>query len=201
MYNFGVVVEKDMEEKDKQFLEQNIQVSLSQKEIDLEDAMAVRQLKDVSQAEKVLMVRRKKKAESAQKAVMQQQQAQQQAAMQQVQAQAQAKQQEYQMMIQAEVSKIGTKMKAEMQLEQMRHQHEKEIMSMKLQIAEATRQEDVKTRKEVERMKDDRKDERVKKQAVEQSKLISQRQGSRGELQEEKDQFDLGQALTNQALK
>ena len=189
------------QEKDKQFLEQNIQVSLSQKEIDLEDAMAVRQLKDVSQAEKVLMVRRKKKAESAQKAAMQQQQAQQQAAMQQVQAQAQAKQQEYQMMIQAEVSKIGTKMKAEMQLEQMRHQHEKEIMSMKLQIAEATRQEDVKTRKEVERMKDDRKDERVKKQAVEQSKLISQRQGSRGELKEEKDQFDLGQALTNQALK
>ena len=201
MYNFGVVVEKDMEEKDKQFLEQNIQVSLSQKEIDLEDAMAVRQLKDVSQAEKVLMVRRKKKVEAAQKAAMQQQQAQQQAAMQQVQAQAQAKQQEYQMMIQAEVSKIGTKMKAEMQLEQMRHQHEKEIMSMKLQIAEATRQEDVKTRKEVERMKDDRKDERVKKQAVEQSKLISQRQGSRGELKEEKDQFDLGQALTNQALK
>ena len=163
--------------------------------------MAVRQLKDVNQAEKVLMVRRKKKVESAQKAAMQQQQAQQQAAMQQVQAQAQAKQQEYQMMIQAEVSKIGTKMKAEMQLEQMRHQHEKEIMAMKLQVAEATRQEDVKTRKEVERMKDDRKDDRVKKQAVEQSKLISQRQGSRGELKEEKDQFDLGQALTNQALK
>ena len=35
-------------------------------------------------------------------------------------------------------------------------------------------------------MKDDRKDERVKKQAVEQSKLISQRQGQRGELKEEK---------------
>jgi hypothetical protein len=34
-------------------------------------------------------------------------------------------------------------------------------------------------------MKDDRKDERVKKQAVEQSKLISQRQGQRGELEGE----------------
>lgn len=33
-------------------------------------------------------------------------------------------------------------------------------------------------------MKEDRKDDRVKKQAVEQSKLISQRQGERGELQE-----------------
>jgi len=201
MYNFGVLVEKDMEEKDRQFLEQNIQVSLSAKEIDLEDAMAIRQLKDVNQAEKVLMVRRKKRQEAAQKAAQQQQQAQAQAAMQQAQVQAQAKQQEYQMMIQAEVSKIGVKMKAEMQLEQMRHQHEKEIMNLKLQVAEATRQEDVRTRKEVERMKDDRKDERVKKQAIEQSKLISQRQGSRGELKEEKDQFDIGQALTNQALK
>jgi hypothetical protein len=200
MYNFGVVVEKDMEEKDRQFLEQNIQVALGQKEIDLEDAVAIRQLKDVGQAEKVLMVRRKKRREAAQKAAQQQQQAQAQAKMQEMQAQMQAKQQEMQMVIQAEVSKIGTKMKAEMQLEQMKQEHEMKIMEMKLRIAEATRQDDVQSRKEVERMKDDRKDERVKKQAVEQSKLISQRQGQRGELKEESNSADIGQALANQAI-
>jgi len=200
MYNFGVIVEKDMEEKDRQFLEQNIQISLSQKEIDLEDAMAVRQLKDVNQAEKVLMIRRKKRKEAMQQAAQQQQQAQAQAQMQQVQAQMQAKQQEIQMMIQAEVSKIGTKMKADMQLEQMRHAHEERMMEFKLKIAEATRQDEVESRKEVERMKDDRKDERVKKQAVEQSKLISQRQGQRGELKEEGNSFDIGQALANRAI-
>ena len=36
-------------------------------------------------------------------------------------------------------------------------------------------------------MKEDRKDKRVKKQAVEQSKLLSQRQGKRGELSEGSD--------------
>ena len=200
MYNFGVVVEKDMEEKDRQFLEQNIQISLSQKEIDLEDAMAVRQLKDVNQAEKVLMIRRKKRKEAMQQAAMQQQQAAAQAAMQQQQAAMQAKQQEVQLMIQAEVSKIGTKMKADMQLEQLRQQHEERMMQYKLQIAEATRQDEVQSRKEVERMKDDRKDERVKKQAIEQSKLISQRQGQRGELQEESKDFDIGRALANREL-
>ena len=200
MYNFGIVVEKDMEEKDRQFLEQNIQVALGQKEIDLEDAMAIRQLKDVTQAEKVLMVRRKKRKEAVAQAAQQQQQAQAQAKMQEVQAQMQAKQQEMQLLIQAEVSKIGTKMKAEMQLEQMRQEHEMKIMEMKLRVAEATRQDEVASRKEVERMKDDRKDERVKKQAVEQSKLISQRQGQRGELKEEGSGFDIGQALANQAI-
>ena len=200
MYNFGVIVEKDMEEKDRQFLEQNIQISLSQKEIDLEDAMAVRQLRDVNQAEKVLMIRRKKKREAVQKAAMEQQQAAAQAQMQQIQAQMQAKQQEYQMMMQAKVSEIGVKMKADMQLEQMRFEHEREIAMIKAQVGQFDKQSDVETRKEIERMKDDRKDERVKKQAVEQSKLISQRQGQRGELKNEAEEFDLGQALVNQAM-
>lgn len=200
MYNFGVIVEKDMEEKDRQFLEQNIQVSLGQKEIDLEDAMAVRQIRDVTQAEKVLAVRRKKRMDAAQQAAMQQQQAQMQAQMQQVQAQMQAKQQEMQMLMQAEVSKIGVKMKAEMQLEQMRFEHERELAMLKLQAHNFDKQSDVNDRKEIERMKDDRKDERIKKQAVEQSKLISQRKGDRGELKDEGEDFDLGQALAKQAL-
>ena len=45
MFNFGVQVRKEMEDQERQFLEQNIQQSLAQKEIDLEDAMAIRQLK------------------------------------------------------------------------------------------------------------------------------------------------------------
>ena len=60
MYNFGVQVVKEMEDKDKAYLEQNIQMALQQKELDLEDAIAVRQLKDVNQAERLLVVRRKK---------------------------------------------------------------------------------------------------------------------------------------------
>ena len=50
-----------------------------------------------------------------------------------------------------------------------------------------SKQQDMAFRKGLETEKDDRKDDRVKKQAVEQSKMISQRKGQRGELQEEGD--------------
>ena len=42
---------------EKQYLEQNIQIALSQKELDIEDAIAIRQLKDVNQAERLLVIR------------------------------------------------------------------------------------------------------------------------------------------------
>ena len=61
MYNFGVRIIKEMEDADKQYLEQNIQASIAQKELDIEDAMAIRQLKDVNQAERLLIVRRAKR--------------------------------------------------------------------------------------------------------------------------------------------
>ena len=60
MYNFGVQVVKEMEDKDRAYLEQNIQMSIQQQELDIEDAIAIRQLKDVNQAERLLVVRRKR---------------------------------------------------------------------------------------------------------------------------------------------
>ena len=77
MYNFGVTVVKEMEEAERQYLEQNIQIALV-KEIDLEDAIAVRQLKDINQAERLLIVRSKKRMAMNQQIAMQnsQQQAQ-----------------------------------------------------------------------------------------------------------------------------
>jgi hypothetical protein len=49
-------------------------------------------------------------------------------------------------------------------------------------------------RNAIETQKDNRKDDRVKQQAVEQSKLISQRQGKRTELEEE-NRIDLSQII------
>ena len=68
MYNFGVQVVKEMEDKDREFLEQNIQMAIQQGQIDLEDAMAVRSLKDVNQAERLLIRRKKRMQEQQQMA-------------------------------------------------------------------------------------------------------------------------------------
>ena len=183
MYNFGVKVMKDMEDKDKAFLEQNIQMSLNQKEIDLEDVMAIRSLKDINQAERLLILRRQKRMKKMQDQQMQMQQAQAQQAQQTEAVKMQGRQQEIVTQTQADVQVIQAKAMADAELVKIKHQFEKEIMQMKMQIQSATQQGEMSNRKEIETQKDDRKDQRVKKQAVEQSKLISQRQGSREELQ------------------
>jgi hypothetical protein len=185
MYNFGVRVVKEMEEAERQYLEQNIQIALSQKEIDLEDAIAVRQLKDINQAERLLIVRRKKRIAMNQQIAMQN--SQQQAQIQQASAQAtsQAKQQEMQMEAQLKSQEMQLKNQLEAQLESVKHEFRKEIEMIKAQATLGFKEDDKNFKEKLEVLKEDRKDNRVKKQATEQSKLISQRQGERGELTEE----------------
>lgn len=182
MYNFGVRVVKEMEEGERQYLEQNIQVALSQKEIDLEDAIAVRQLKDINQAERLLIVRRKKRIAQSQQVAMQN--SQQQAQIQQASAQAtsQAKQEEMQLEAQLKTQELQLKAQLEAQLEEVKHGFKKEIEMLKAQATAGAGENQNVFREKIETQKDDRKDERVKKQAEEQSKLISQRKGERGEL-------------------
>ena len=187
MYNFGVNVVKEMEETEKQYLEQNIQISLSQKELDLEDAMAVRQLKDVNQAERLLVVRRKKRIAMNQQIAMQN--SQQQAQIQQASAQAasQGKMQEMQMEAQIAAQEMQLKAQLETQLESVKHEFRKEIEMIKAQATLGFKEDDENFKQKLEVLKEDRKDDRVKKQAVEQSKLLSQRQEKRGELPDDSD--------------
>jgi len=186
MYNFGVKVLKDMEDKDAQLLEQNIQIALSQKEVDLEDAMAVRALKDVTQAERLLILRRGKRMERQQQMAMQNSQMQAQQAQQAAESASAARAQEIQLKAQVDAKMIEMKAQADLSILQAKHQMTKEIEAMKLKKGEQDKQDELNNRKSVETQKDDRKDQRVKKQAVEQSKLISQRKGKRPELQEER---------------
>jgi hypothetical protein len=177
MFNFGVKVVKEMEENERQFLEQNIQIALSQKEIDLEDALAIRQLRDVNQAERLLIVRRKKRMASNQQ--MAQQNSQQQAQVQQQSAQSasQARQQEMQMEAQLKAQEMQLKTQLEAQLEEVKHGFRKEIEIIKAQATLGFKETDENFKEKLEVLKEDRKDDRVKKQSAEQSKLIAQRQG------------------------
>lgn len=187
MYNFGIKIQMEMDETEKAYLEQNIQVALSQKEIDLEDAMAVRQLKDIDQAERLLIVRRKKRMKVMQQMAQQNSQMQAQMNQQTAMATSQGKLQEIQAQAQAKIAEIQAKAQADAQLLQMEYQLKGQMQGAKMQMDAQSKQQDMAFRKSLETEKDDRKDDRVKKQAVEQSKMISQRQGQRGELQDEGD--------------
>lgn len=187
MYNFGVKIQTEMDETEKAYLEQNIQVALSQREIDLEDAIAIRQLKDVDQAERLLIVRRKKRMSMNQQIAQQNSQMQAQANQATAQATSQGRMQEIQMQAQARIAEIQAKAEADAQLLQLEYGLKGQIEAGRAQLNAGMKQQDMDFRRSLESEKDDRKDERVKKQAVEQSKMIEQRKGNRGELQDEGD--------------
>ena len=195
MYNFGVQVQKEMEDEERAFLEQNIQVALNQKEIDLEDAIAVRDLKDINQAERLLIVRRQKRMKKMQDMAQQNSQMQAQQQAQAAQVASQGRMQEMQMEAQLKSQELQLKTQLESQLEQVKHQFRKEIEMIRAQATLGFRTEEQEFKEKLEVLKEDRKDERVDKQASKQSKLISQRKGERGEIEEAPEQTNITELI------
>ncbi len=178
MYNFGVMIKKEMEDQEKVYLEQNIQQSLAQQQIDLEDAMAIRGLKDVNQAERLLIARRKKRMKEQQEQAQQNSQMQAQQAQQAQQAAAQSEQQRMQTEFQIEQQKMQMKTQMEMQLEEVKHQYRREIELIRAQATLGFKTDDQEFKEKIEVFKETKKDDRVKKQAAEQAKLIDKRKGN-----------------------
>ena len=123
-------------------------------------------------------------------------QAQAQANAQASQAAAQPEMQKMQMEAQVEAQKIQLKGQVEVQVAAALHQMRKELEMIRAQASLGFKADDKEFREKIETLKEDRKDERVVKQAVEQSKLISQRQGNRGEL--EGQQTGMNQEVINE---
>jgi hypothetical protein len=190
MYNFGIVVTTEMDESDKIYLEQNIQQALAQKEIDIEDAIAIRRLKDVDQAERLLVIRRAKRVKRQQEMAQQNAQMQSQSAAQASQAKAQADMQVAQAKAQIDMQMKQMEAQLEAKAMEMEYQFKLEIEKLKGANARDVASASTEMKKGLQSMQEDRKDERVKKQAAEQSKLISQRKGERGEIQNEENEDD-----------
>ena len=175
LYDFGIMLELSPDDEEKGMLENNIQTALSAGLIDLEDAIDIREVKNLKLANQLLKLRRKKKLERDQQ--MQQQN---------IQAQAQANAQAQQVAAQAEVQKDQALFQTKAQLEQMKAQLEqqkmqseveakKELMALEFQYNMQLKGVEVEGQKSKEQQKEDRKDERTKLQATQQSELIDQR--------------------------
>ena len=175
LYDFGIMLELSPDDEEKGMLENNIQTALSAGLIDLEDAIDIREVKNLKLANQLLKLRRKKKLERDQQ--MQQEN---------IQAQAQANAQAQQVAAQAEVQKDQALFQTKAQLEQMKAQFEqqkmqseveakKELMALEFQYNMQLKGVEVEGQKSKEQQKEDRKDERTKLQATQQSELIDQR--------------------------
>ena len=175
LYDFGIMLELSPDDEQKGMLENNIQTALSAGLIDLEDAIDIREVKNLKLANQLLKLRRKKKLERDQQ--MQQEN---------IQAQAQANAQAQQVAAQAEVQKDQALFQTKAQLEQMKAQLDqqkmqqevglkKELMALEFQYNMQLKGIEVDGQKQKESNKEDRKDERTKMQASQQSELIDQR--------------------------
>ena len=175
LYDFGIFIELTPDDEQKQMLENNIQVALSRNGIDLEDAIDVREIKNIKLANQVLKIRRKKKAERDQLAQQQNIQAQAQANAQAQQVAAQAEVQKNQALSQSKIQVEQSMMQMEMQKMQQEAMLKKELMNHEFQLNMQIKQMETEILKERENQKEDRKDERTKIQASQQSELIDQR--------------------------
>lgn len=181
MFNFGVLVVKEMEEVEKMYLEQNIQQALAQKELDIEDAIAIRQLKDINQAERLLVVRRKKRIARNQQIAQQNSQMQAQLQQQSAQSASESRKAELQLQSDLDIRKMQLQAELDIQSAKAMHEMKMEVETMKAKNAAGAKASDQELKQKLDTMKEDRKDERVGMQAAEQSKLLAQRKDKRGE--------------------
>ena len=175
LYDFGIFIDLAPDEEEKARLENNIQVALSQKTIELEDAIDIREIKNVSLANQMLKLRRQKKEQKDQAKAERNMQMQAQINNQSSQAAAAAEVQKQQALTQQKAQLA--QMQASIDAQKMRAEADvkKELMQLEFQMNSQLKMLEVEALKGREKEKEDRKDERTKIQASQQSELIDQR--------------------------
>jgi 6-pyruvoyl-tetrahydropterin synthase len=179
IHDFGIFIELKPDEEEKQMLENNIQVAVQQKAIDLEDAIDLREINSIKLANQLLKLRRQKKQKKDQEIAQQNIQAQAQANAQQQQAAAQAEVQKQQALVQVDSELEKLKAQLDQQKMQMEIQAKKELMQLEFQMNMQLKQMEVQSAQGKEKEKEDRKDKRTKIQASQQSELIDQRKNEK----------------------
>jgi len=175
LYDFGIFIELMPDEEEKAMLENNIQMALQQQNIELEDAIDLREIKNIKLANQLLKIRRKQKQDKDRALQLEN-----------IQAQTQANQQSAQTAAQVDLQKKQAEAQTDMQLEQMKAQleaqkqaqevqYKKELMALEFQYNMQLKGVETQGLAQREKEKEDRKDERTKIQATQQSELIDQR--------------------------
>jgi hypothetical protein len=175
LYDFGIFIELAPDEEEKGMLENNIQMALQQQNIDLEDAIDLREIKSVKLANQLLKIRRKKKLERDRQMQLENIQAQTQSNTQSAQQAAQIELQKNQAVTQSQIQLEQAKSQFEAQKLQQEVLAKKELMALEFQYNMQLKGIETKGLQDREKSKEDRKDERTKIQASQQSELIDQR--------------------------
>ena len=175
LYDFGIFIELQPDDEQKQVLENNIQQALAQKMIDLDDAIDLREVKNVKLANQLLKLKRKKKMERDQAI-----------AAQNMQMQGQQTQMAAQEAAKVEIEKNQAKAQSEENLERTKNSLKikflnqeaivkKELMMLEFELNSKIKNQEQEIASRMESTREDRRDQRVNMQADRQKEMIEQR--------------------------
>jgi hypothetical protein len=176
--DFGIFIEIAPDEEQRAQLEQNIQMALSKQDINLEDAIDIREIKNIKLANQMLKVRRKAKQDKEQQAQQAKSQQQAQINMQSQQMAAQTAMQKLQMETQAQME--IEQAKAKFSVEKMKGEAaiKAELMQLEFNLQMGIREAEAKALKDREVQRETAKSDRISQANSEQSKLIEQRKNN-----------------------
>ena len=179
MHDFGIFLELTPDDEEKQLLENNIQMAISQKQIELEDAIDVREIKNLKLANQLLKLRRRAKFERDRAIQLENIQAQSQSNAQAAEAAAAADVQKQQGIAESKVQIAQAQTQFDIQKLEREAAIKKELMEFEFQLNMQLKTAEADVIKNKEKYKEDRKDERTKIQASQQSELIDQRKSGK----------------------
>jgi len=176
LHDFGIFLEVAPDEEQKAQLEANIQTALQRDQIDLEDAIDIREIKNLKMANELLKLKRKKKQERDVARENEKMQMQSQMNMQSQQAAAQSKLQIVQSETQAKIQIEQAESQFAIEKLQQQAMLKKDLMAEEFMYQMQLKGVELDSIQQRDKQKEDAKSSRISKQNTEQSKLIQQRQ-------------------------
>ena len=175
LHDFGIFLQLEPDEEEKQYLEQNIQIALKGGAIDLEDAIDLREIKNIKLANQMLKERRKRKQKRDQQMQQQNMQAQAQSNAQLAEQTALAETQKQQVITEQKMQLARAESDFEIQQMQQKAQIDQQLMNLRYTYDMQLKQMEIQAQGQKEQMIEDRKDKRTKLEGTQQSEMINQR--------------------------
>ena len=176
IFDFGIFLELEPDEEEKAILEQNIQMALQQGGINLEDAIDIRQVRNLKLANQLLKLKRKQNAKAAQEAQQANIKAQAEAQTRQREEEAMFEVQKKQALNQTNIEFEKAKSQFEIERLQIEANIRREMLEVEFAYDMQLEKQKMKATGQKEVMIEDRKDKRSKQEATQQSQLINQSQ-------------------------
>ena len=179
LHDFGVFLELSPDEEEKQLLENNIQMTLSKDQINLEDAIDIREVKNLKLANQLLKLRRRKKLEQDQAIARRNIELQSKSNAESAQAAASIDMQKNQSSVENKVKLSQAQTEFDIKKLEREAAIKKELMLHEFQLNVKLKEMDLRVINDKDKYREDRKDDRTKIQASQQSELIDQRKNNK----------------------